>query len=85
MILGPTVTLLSVQGVLEELLEIGRYGWKGVFKAYILHRRIEGFGAFMKELFGVEQSAYISFYCKYTTLLLVTVFAIFLAWRRVFG
>lgn len=64
MILGPTVTLLSIQGVLEELLEIGRYGWKVVFKAYILRGRIEGFGALMKELFGVEQSAYISFYCK---------------------
>ena len=85
MILGPTVTLLSIQGVLEGFSEIGRYSRKGVFKAYILHGRIEGFGAFMKELFGVEQSANISFYCKYTTLLLVTVFVIFLAWRRVFG
>ena len=83
--MGPTVTLLSIQRLLEELLEIGRYGWKKNFKAYILRGRIEGFGAFMKELFGVEQSAYISFYCKYTTLLLVTVFAIFLAWSRVFG
>ena len=79
MILGPTVFLLSIEGLLEELLEIGRYGWKGVFKAYILRGRVEGFRAFMKELFGVEQSANISFYCKYTTLLLVTVFAIFLA------
>ena len=57
MILGPTVTLLSIQGVLEELLEIGEYGWRADFKAYILHKRIEGFGAFMKELFGVEQGA----------------------------
>jgi len=48
-ILGPTVTLLRFQGVLEELLEIGRYGWKGVSKTYILRGRIEGFGAFMKE------------------------------------
>ena len=49
--MGPTVTLLSLQGVLEEHLEIGRYGWKGVFKAYILRGRDEGFGAFMNELF----------------------------------
>ena len=61
--MGPTFTLLSIQGVLEELLDIGRYGWEGVLKAYILRGRIKGFGAFIKELFGVEQSAYISFYC----------------------
>ena len=83
--MGPTVTLLSIQGLLEELMEIGRYGWKGVFKAYILRGRIEGFGAFMKDLSGVEQSANISFYCKYSTWLLVTVFAVFSAWRRIFG
>ena len=38
----------------------------------------------MKELLGVEQSVYISYYCKYTTLLLLTVFAILEAssWLR---
>ena len=40
MILGPTVTLLSIQGVLEELLEIGEYGWRADFKAYILHKEL---------------------------------------------
>ena len=58
MILGPTVTLLRIQGVLRELLEIGRYGWKGVFKTYILREIIEGFRAFTKDLSGVEQNAY---------------------------
>ena len=67
MILGPTVTLLHIRGVLEGLLEIGRYHWKGVLKAYILHARIEGFGAFKKELCGVEQETNIFYYCKYTT------------------
>jgi hypothetical protein len=56
-ILGPTVTILSIQGVLGELLEIGKYGGRAVFNTYILNKRIEGFRAFMKELFGVEQSA----------------------------
>ena len=83
--MGPTVTLLRIQGVLEELLEIGRYDWKGDFKAYIQRGRFEGFGFFMKELFGVEQSIHISYYCKYTTLLLLIVFAIFSAWKRSFG
>jgi len=58
---------LHIRGVLEGLLEIGRYHWKGVFKAYILHARIEGFGAFKKELCGVEQETNIFYYCKYTT------------------
>jgi len=66
-ILGPTVTLLKIRGVLEGLLEIGRYGWKGVFKAYILHAKIKRFRAFTKEFCGVEQETNISYYCKYTT------------------
>ena len=55
--MGPTAILSSIQGVLGELLEIGRYGWKALFKAYILHRRIEGFGVVLKEIFEVEQGA----------------------------
>ena len=55
--MGPTAILSSIQGVLGELLEIGRYGWKALFKAYILHRRIEEFGVVLKEIFEVEQGA----------------------------
>ena len=53
----PTAILSSIQGVLGELLEIGRYGWKALFKANNMRRRIEEFGVVMKEIFGVEQGA----------------------------
>ena len=58
--MGPTAILSSTQGVLGELLEIGRYGWKALFKAYILHRKSEGFGVFIKDIFEVEQGTNIS-------------------------
>ena len=40
-------------------MEIGRYNKKVVFKAFILHGRIDGFGVLTKEIFGVEQGTYI--------------------------
>ena len=82
-ILRPTAILSSIQGVLGGILEIGRYGWKALFKAYILHRRIEEFGVLPKEIFEVEQGANILCGCKYIAFMLVTVFAIISAWRRV--